>query len=89
MTYNSIEQAANKLDISVSRISKLINAGLVGPVEKGGLMFLSDTECYKLRFIIYLQRQHHLELSEIEKILQTHRPPYRDWQQTVAVADQA
>ena len=86
MTYRSIEQLAGDLNISVDRIMMLVKVGLVRSVEKGNLMFLSDTELYKLRFILYLQREHHLLLPEIERILQTHRPPYADWQRAVARA---
>ncbi len=84
MTYLPIEQAASNASVPVDRVMKLVKVGLLKPVQKGSCIFLSSHEVYKLRFILYLQREHHLRLLEIDRILQTHEPPYTDWRQSVA-----
>lgn len=88
MNYLPIEQAATNADVPLDRVMKLIKAGLLKPVQKGNFVFLSSQEVYKLRFILYLQREHHLRLAEIDRILQTHEPPYTDWRSSVAAVQQ-
>jgi len=84
MTYLTIDQAAKRASVPVGQIIQLVEAGLLDAVEKGNSMFLSSRETYKLRFIMYLQNEHHLRLMEIEEILKTHKPPYADWKQSAA-----
>ncbi len=83
VTYRPIEQVAADMGVSLDALTDLVARGMIQTVEKGDVTFLSDRECYKLRFIYYLKREHHLQLAEIDHILQTHQPPYRDWRNEV------
>ena len=79
MGYTVISTVAEKLQISAATIQNLAEEGLVDTTERQGQLYLTAPEIYKLRFIVYLERHHHLELSDIERILQRHKPPYTNW----------
>jgi DNA-binding transcriptional MerR regulator len=79
MGYTVISTVAEKLQISAATIQNLAEEGLVDTTERQGRLYLTGPEIYKLRFIVYLERHHHLALSDIEGILQRHKPPYTNW----------
>jgi len=86
MSYHTVKQAADRVQAPVDDLMKLIESGTLKAVEKRGALFLESAEIYKLRFILHLRRKHRLGMKEIEHILRTHKPPYRDWQQDVMVS---
>ena len=83
VTYKPIEQVAEEMAVPMEALTDLVSRRMIQTVEKRDVTFVSDRECYKLRFIYYLKREHHLPLPEIDHILQTHQPPYRDWKSQV------
>jgi hypothetical protein len=86
MNHLTVEQAAGRAQVSVDVVMNLIRTGLLESVQKDGLTFLAASEVYKLRFILYLQKEHHLPVDEIEHILRTQRPPYSHWREGVGAA---
>lgn len=79
MGYTLVSRVAANLQMSATTIHDLAEEGLVETVEKEGQQFLAGPEIYKLRFIVYLERHHQLELSDIKRILERHKPPYTNW----------
>lgn len=74
--YSPIDRVAEKLRTTVDSVLELKQQGLVNTVEKNGILFLSGPDAYKLSFILFLQRERHLELPEIVQVLKTQQPPY-------------
>ena len=77
--YFTVAQAARKLRTTIELIDEQIQQGRVDPVDRNGLIFLSDRDVYRLKFIFYLQQERRLSSADIEQILQDHRPPYSSW----------
>lgn len=74
--YSPIDQVATKLGTTVESVLEFEQHGLVGTVKKNGILFLSGREAYKLSFILFLQRERHLGMPEIIRVLRTQQPPY-------------
>jgi DNA-binding transcriptional MerR regulator len=79
MGYTLVSRVAENLQISAATIQVLAEEGLVDTTPKQGQLYLAGAEIYKLRFIVYLERHHQLELPDIKRILQRHKPPYTNW----------
>jgi DNA-binding transcriptional MerR regulator len=74
--YSPIDRVAAKLGTTVESVLEFEQQGLLRTVKKRGIVFLSGRDAYKLGFILFLQRERHLELSQIASVLKTQQPPY-------------
>lgn len=76
MRHQSISATAAALSATEAELNELHGQGWISTVEKNGIVFVSEQQGYKARFILHLRHKLSLTNDEIALVLDAEEPPY-------------